>query len=229
MARRKRRYRPYEARLIQLLRRRFEAANWKVDDHLKVGKLPLEIDLVAYDPSRDAPAPLPKLFEYFKQHNVIEVKTEEDPLKLEDLLKLQGYAWLYLAKKKVFFEELQIFSGTERRKKLFVAAIDRISQKPLLDTIIDLYESEVLELMALLDVKPESMPKYIEALGKEKIIAALNKTDMLAALNKEDMLAALSDEELLAAFKKKEHLLKALLASLGSEQPPSNPKSDKHN
>jgi hypothetical protein len=41
---RRRGYKQYEARLIQLLRRRFKKANLKVDDHLKVGKLPLEIE-----------------------------------------------------------------------------------------------------------------------------------------------------------------------------------------
>jgi len=33
-------YKHYEARLIQLLRWRFEKANFKVEDHHKVGALP---------------------------------------------------------------------------------------------------------------------------------------------------------------------------------------------
>jgi len=36
----------FEARLIQLLRRLFEKLNLRVKDHLKVGELPLEIDVV---------------------------------------------------------------------------------------------------------------------------------------------------------------------------------------
>lgn len=39
-------FKAYEARLIQLLRLRFEQANFKVEDHEKVGELPLEIDLI---------------------------------------------------------------------------------------------------------------------------------------------------------------------------------------
>lgn len=46
----------------------------------------------------------------------------------------------------------------------------------------DHYEGVVVELMSLLNVRPESMPKYIDALGREKVIAALSKEDMVAAL-----------------------------------------------
>ena len=42
-----------------------------------------------------------------------------------------------------------------------------------MDTLVDLFESEVTKLMALLDVKPESMGKYIDALGREKVLAAI--------------------------------------------------------
>lgn len=41
----------YEAWLIQLLRLRFEQANFKVEDHLKVGELSLEIDMIVITPS----------------------------------------------------------------------------------------------------------------------------------------------------------------------------------
>jgi len=101
VTRRKRRrsYKQYEARLIQLLRRRFKKANLKVDDHLKVGKLPLEIDLLVSHKSKKKlknVASVPQLFEYFRRYNVLELKTEQTSLVPGDLLKLQAYAWLYI-------------------------------------------------------------------------------------------------------------------------------------
>ncbi len=94
----------YEARLIQLLKRRFEQARLKVQDHLKVGKLPLEIDMLVRfggERSRLNTARLPKLFRYFRQHNVLEIKTEQTPLRVSDLLKLQAYTWLYMEQRQV--------------------------------------------------------------------------------------------------------------------------------
>jgi hypothetical protein len=78
-----------------------------------------------------------------------------------------------------------------------------------MDTLIDLYESEVIKLMAPLNIRPESMPKFIKALGREKVIAALSKKELLAALSKEDMITALGG---------KERLLKLLLADMNPEQ-----------
>lgn len=94
MAGKRRGYKQYEARLIQLLKWRFEKAKLKVDGHLKVGKLPLEIDLIvnrrAIRKIRGSSS-LPRLFEYFKRYNVMELKTEQDPLRLAQI------AGLYLA------------------------------------------------------------------------------------------------------------------------------------
>jgi len=73
----------YEAWLIQLLRQRFERANFKVEDHKKVGELPLEIDMIVISAGAEKPpnfAELPPLFHYFRQHNVMELKTEKDRL-----------------------------------------------------------------------------------------------------------------------------------------------------
>jgi hypothetical protein len=92
MVRKRRGYKQYEACLIQLLRWRFEKAKLNVEDHLKVGKLPLEIDLIANRRTVGkikSSSSLPRLFEYFKRYNVMELKTEQDPLTLGDLLKLQ--------------------------------------------------------------------------------------------------------------------------------------------
>lgn len=96
----------YEARLIQLLRRRFEQAKFKVEDHLKVGELPLEIDVIVITPNDEAPpanfSELPELFHYFRRYNVMEVKTEGDRLEPKDLLKLQAYGWLYMEKQGIY-------------------------------------------------------------------------------------------------------------------------------
>jgi hypothetical protein len=107
VTRRKRRrgYKQYEARLIQLLRRRFKKANLKVDDHLKVGKLPLEIDLIVNRKSKEqskTSSTLPQLFTYFRRYNVLELKTEQTSLAPGDLLKLQAYVWLYMEKHEIY-------------------------------------------------------------------------------------------------------------------------------
>jgi hypothetical protein len=95
----------HEAWLIQLLRRLFERARFKVEDHKKVGELPLEIDMIVISAGEEAPpslSELPPLFQYFRRHNVMELKTEKDRLEIADLLKLQAYAWLYMAKQGIF-------------------------------------------------------------------------------------------------------------------------------
>jgi hypothetical protein len=286
MVRKRRGYNQYEARLIQLLRWRFEKAKLKVQDHLKVGKLPLEIDLIvnyrAVEKIKGSVS-IPQLFEYFRRYNIMEVKTEQDPLALGDLLKLQAYTWLYMEKHEIYSitevtataivhhltstvmealpalgyrpvdqgifrcdsalasylisiedlpdelvpEELQVFSNPKRRQRVFLSCFGKEEKKPILDTLFDLCESEVLKLMALYNVKPESMPKYIKALGKEKVLAAiskedhlsaLSKKDLLSALSKKDLLSALSEEDIIAVLRGKEHLLKSYLASLRPKQ-----------
>ncbi|MGH7601286.1 MAG: hypothetical protein ACREOI_33425, partial [bacterium] len=92
----------YETWLIQLLRLRFEQANFKVEDHLKVGELPLEIDMIVITPSEGKSpdfSKLPPLYHYFRRYNVMELKTEADRLEISDLLKLHAYGWLYMMKK----------------------------------------------------------------------------------------------------------------------------------
>ncbi len=276
----------HEAWLIQLLRRLFERAKFKVEDHKKVGELPLEIDMVVISAGEEAPpnfSELPPLFQYFRQHNVMELKTEKDRLEIADLLKLQAYAWLYMAKQGIFNvaevtctalvpqlspmilealsvlgykqigkdiyrcdlymlsyviafgdppdesmpEELRVFSNPARREPIILNELERGRSSPLLEAILDLYESEVLKLMA---VKQETIERFIDTMGEEKIMAILSqkmgreklfanfrKEDLLAALSKEDLLAALGKEDVIAAFGEEE-ILKSLQAKLGSEQ-----------
>ncbi len=133
----------YEARLIQLLRLRFEQAKFKVEDHLKVGELPLEIDMIVVTPEEEMLpdiSKLPPLFHYFRRYNVM-VKQETIDRFIETL-------------------------GQER-------------------------------VMAVLSQK----------MGREKLLANFRKEELLAALNKEDVLAAFGEED----------ILKSLQAQLGPE------------
>ncbi len=283
-------YNPYEARLIQLLRWRFEQARLKTEDQLTVGTLPLKIDLIVSAENADEAKPaLPPLFEYFKRHNVMEIKTEGDRLEPEDLLQLQAYGYMYMAKKHYYSvgeiaiahhltpsllnalpdlkyapvapgvfkcdaplvsyvfaledlqdelvpEELQIFSNAKRRQRVFLSNFENREKKPLLETIVDLYNNEAIILMEQLGIRPESMRSFIEALGvekissilskeehlkalsKEEIVSALSKEEIISALSKEEMISALSKEEMIAAMGGKESLLKMLLADTKLEE-----------
>jgi hypothetical protein len=254
----------HEAWLIQLLRRLFELANFKVEDHKKVGELPLEIDMIVISPDEEAPpnfSELPPLFRYFRQYNVMELKTEKDRLEITDLLKLQAYAWLYMAEQGIFNvaevtctalvhqlsrtvlealpilgykqigkdiyrcdlymlsyviafgdptdelmpEELRVFSNPARRESIILSQLNRGQSSQLLQVILELYESEVLKLMT---VKPETIERFIQTLGREKILSTFRKEDLLAALREEDLLAAFS----------KEKLLRQMIAELGPDQ-----------
>jgi len=91
----------YEARLIQLLKGRFAKSNLGVDDYEKIGELPLEIDMVVKCLEQNwTPdfAKFPRLFDYFRRYNIIEIKTEQDRLEVKDLPKLLAYGWHYMAK-----------------------------------------------------------------------------------------------------------------------------------
>jgi hypothetical protein len=78
-------YKQHEAWMIQLLKRLFEKAKLKVDDRPKVGKLPLEIDLVVIAGKKEPTTSLlklPQLFNYFQRYNIVEVKVRKTVLKL---------------------------------------------------------------------------------------------------------------------------------------------------
>ncbi len=294
----------FEARLIQLLKRRFEKSKLKVFDHVKVGKLPLEIDVVAVSPGQGWKpdfTKFPALFSYFRRYNLMEVKTERDNLKMEDLPKLFAYAWLYVAKKRLpnvhnvtvtalvhhltpgvekalrgfsfeplakgiyrrdadmpayvisftevpdesLPEELRAFSDPARRLQVFLASLRNKEKAPITETILDLYESEVKQIM--LNIREKSLKnilsvvatekiisalgdkKIIAALGDKKIIAALDKRKLRAALSKEDHLAALSREDMIAALGGEKNLLKSLQATSKPQQLPKNGRGKSRN
>jgi hypothetical protein len=107
-------------------------------------------------------------------------------------------------------DELRAFSNPARRQSIILSELERGKLTPLLEAIVELYESEVFRIMA---VKQETIKRYIEALGPEKFLAVLKKEDIVATLRKEDHLAALSKEDLVAALSKED-----LLAALGKEK-----------
>jgi hypothetical protein len=111
-------------------------------------------------------------------------------------------------------EELRVFSNPVRRQPIILSQLAGGQSTPILEAILDLYESEVLNLMA---IKQETINRLVEAVGREKILATFRKEDLLATFRKEDLVAALSKEDLLAALNK-EDVLRQLLAELGPDQ-----------
>ena len=97
-------------------------------------------------------------------------------------------------------EELKVFSNPNRRKQVFLSCVGKKAKQPLMDALTDLFESEVLKLMALYNYPQSKVKKFVQALGKEKVAAALSEKDIIAAV------------------RGKEHIIKALLADLKPEQ-----------
>jgi hypothetical protein len=283
----------FEARLIQLLRRLFEKLNLRVKDHLKVGELPLEIDVVVVSPKPnwipDA-AKFPKLFDHFRRHNVLEVKTEHDRFEVNDLPKLLAYGWHYMAKfgleevrdvtltalvhhltpkvqkalpkfgfvevmpnifrrdadmvahviafgnlpDEMLPEELQAFTNRDRRRQLLLSSLGNKKKSSIVETILDLFESEVKNIM--LNIREKSLKnilsavgdkkivstlgakRVVSALGKEKFISALGEEKVISALGEEKIFSALGNKKIIASLMKNKQLLQALLAQLDAEQ-----------
>jgi len=292
----------FEARLIQLLRRLFEKLSLRVKDYLKVGALPLEIDVVVVS-SKPKWIPdstkFPKLFDHFRRHNVLEVKTEHDRFEAKDLPKLLAYGWHYMAKfgleevgdvtltalvhhltprvqkalpKFGFFEvtpniyrrdsdmvayviafgdlsdemlpeELQAFTNRDRRRQLLLSSLGNKKKSPIVETILDLFESEVKNIM--LNIREKSLKnilsavgdkkivstlgakrvvsalgkeKFISALGEEKVISALGKEKVISALGEEKIFSTLGDKKIIASLLKNKQLLQSLLDQLDAKQ-----------
>jgi hypothetical protein len=253
----------YETWLIQLLRRRFEQARFKVEDHFSVGELPLEIDMIvitAEEETKPDFSQVPPLFHYFRRYNVMELKTEGDRLEIADLLKLQAYGWLYMIKKElrkvadmtltalvhhlsptildalpelgyrpttkgvfkrdsdmvsylIVFnelpdeitpEELQAFSNPKRRQRLILSQLANRQSSPLLEAVLELYESEVQKMI---NIKEDTLERLLKGVDQDRLIAAFTKAiepeKFLAALKKEDMIAALGEKEILKSLREK--------------------------
>ena len=263
-------YEPHEEWIIQALKRIFKELAIKADDHLKIGKLPLEIDLVAVVGNKKALAKLPALFRYFQRHNILEIKSEKAHFKVADLQKLQAYGWHYMMKhavespkqvtltalvhhlpravlkalpeydfepagKGIFCrrshpvsyvivlkdvpdellpEELQVFSNPERRMRALLAALRKGGNSPIVEAILNLYESEVEQIMT----REALAQKLVKIVGEKKILALLDKEKVMKSLNKEDHLRALGKEGLLTVLSRNEQLLKTAMAKLKPEK-----------
>lgn len=154
----------FEARLIQLLSRRFEAAQLKVQDHFKVGELPLEIDLLANfeNEAYESLANLPPLFHYFQRHNLFELKTEVDPLTLADLVKLQAYAWHYM-----FKEELYVIADVTATALVHhvpapvLKALPALGYEPYSNGVFKRKSDLVSFLISIEDVPDELVPEEL--------------------------------------------------------------------
>ncbi len=180
MARKRAKRNQYEARLIQLLKRRFEQARLTVQDYLKVGKLPLEIDMLVRSKRTRANARLPKLFRYFQQHNVLEIKTEQTPLKIGDLLKLQAYTWLYMEREQVYDAEqvtatmIAHHLPAQVRAALPALKYHRVSKGVYKNR--SAFDSYVLDLSALPEaLPPEELQIFINAERREHVFTSSQK------------------------------------------------------
>ena len=230
----------------------------------------------------------PKLFDYFRRYNIIEVKTEQDRFTIEDVPKLMAYGWHYMAKKweeidkdgrsnvsdvtvtalvhhlpaatlaalprfdfkpkskgiywrksnpvariisfadlpdKLVPEELRVFCDPERRQQTLLSCYGDEEKKPIVETIFDLYESEVIKTM--LNIKEESLKRIVEGVGKRKIIDAMGKEDVISLLGEEDVISLLGEDKIVSTLGKKriiaalggsENLLKELLATVSREK-----------
>jgi len=270
MSRERPAYQPFEARLIQLLAWWLRRSEISVIDHLKIGELPLEIDMVAIPSEQNGIVTFPPLFEYFRRYNIIEIKTEQDRLEIADLTKLMAYGWLYMSKQSlvdasevtltalvhhlpattfaalskldfvekargVFWrdskpvayvisfteapdelvpEALRVFCDAARRRQTFMSSLGDQEKAPIVETIFDLFESEVKHIM--LNIREETLRNVLSVVDKKKIISALGEEKVISALGK---------EKIIAAFKKLpiEDQLKgtpteALLKSLSAEE-----------
>jgi len=93
------------------------------------------------------------------------------------------------------------------------------------ETIFDLYESEVKKIM--LNIREESLRNILSAVGAKRIVAALGDEETISTLGEEKIISALGEEKIISALGKQkiiaalggsENLLKELLATLTPEQ-----------
>jgi hypothetical protein len=157
----------YEAWLIQLLRLRFEQANFKVEDHLKVGELPLEIDMIVITASEGMQpdfSKLPPLYHYFRRYNVMELKTEADRLEISDLLKLHAYGWLYMMKNNLRkVADMTLTALVHHLNPTVVEALPELGYKPVGKGIFQRDSDMVSYLIVFEDLPDEVVPEELQA------------------------------------------------------------------
>jgi hypothetical protein len=95
-------------------------------------------------------------------------------------------------------EELQAFTNAARREKVFLSSLGRQEKSRLVETIFDLYESEVKRIM--LNIREESLKNILEAVGLPKIVAALGEEKVISLLGEERVISALGEERVISAL-----------------------------
>ena len=225
---RRRGYKQYEARLIQLLKRRFKKANRKADDHLKVDKLPLEIDLIVSPKLRNKSKPsssLPRLFKYFRRYNVLELKTEQNPLALGDLLKLQAYARLYMEQYEIYsVAEVTATVVVHHLTPVIIAALPALGYKRISKGIFRCkYSAFATYLISIEDLPDEMVPEELKVFSnpqrrRQVFLSCLGKKEKQAIM---DALSDLYESEvskLMGFYDAKPSTVRKYVKAIGKER-----------
>jgi hypothetical protein len=174
-------YNPYEAWMIQLLKRLFEKAKLRVDDHPKVGKLPLEIDLVAIAGRKKLFLKLPPLFHYFRQYNILEIKSEKDRFGIANLQKLQAYGWLYMAKRAIKSpKNVTLTALVHHLTRVVLRALPEHDFQPIEKGIFCRRSHPFSYVISIKDASDELLPEELQAFSNPErrmraLLAALRK------------------------------------------------------
>ena len=104
-------------------------------------------------------------------------------------------------------EELRAFSDPIRRQQTLLACLGKKEKAPIVETILDLYESEVKKIM--LNIREKSLRNILSVVETEKIISALGEKKIIAALG---------DEKIIAELLRNKKLLKLLLTKVDKNQ-----------
>jgi hypothetical protein len=174
-------YEPHEEWMIQALKRIFKELAIKADDHHKIGKLPLEIDLVAVVENKKSLAKLPALFRYFQRHNILEIKSEKARFRVADLQKLQAYGWHYMMKHAVESpKQVTLTALVHHLPRTVLQALPEYDFEPAGKGIFCRRSHPVSYVIVLKDVPDELLPEELQVFSSRErrmriLLAALQK------------------------------------------------------
>jgi hypothetical protein len=174
-------YKPHEEWIIQALKRLFKKIEIKADDHHKVGKLPLEIDLVAVVERKKLFSKLPPVFRYFQRHNILEIKSEKARFRVADLQKLQAYGWLYMTKHAVGSpKEVTLTALVHHLTRTVLKALPEYDFQPAGKGIFCRHSHPVSYVISIEEAPDELLPEELQAFSNPKrrmraLLAALQK------------------------------------------------------
>lgn len=181
---------------------------------------------------------LPPLFRYFQRFNIMELKTEKDRLEPGDLLKLQAYGWLYMAKHSIYsIAEVTLSAVVHHLSAAVFSVLPALGYK-LIEPGIFRRETDMISyLIATEDLPDEVTPEELQIFSnparRQKIILSqlllnrstpileavfdLYQSEVFKMINVrpefiDRMIETLGHEKLLAHFRKED-----ILASLSKE------------